>query len=177
MEALPPLFLVGGAPREAEDARAVIVVDLAGERFATDIAHVSEVIRNYQLHRVPGAAPEVDGVVNLRGRVVTVLSGRRLLGLAEESPHPEERVLIVEWEGELFGVRVDRIVGVHRIAPSAVEPPLSQAPGPGRAALTGLFTLQEKVVSLIDLTQVVAAPLETPPASPIPRTGFAVDNP
>ncbi|MBE7557980.1 chemotaxis protein CheW [bacterium] len=176
MEPTAPLFLFGDTPEEVEDARALIVLELAGERFAVELTDVSEVIRDYPLYPVPGAPEFVDGVVNLRGRVVTVLSGRRLLGLADDPPPTGERILILQGPGELLGVRVDRVVGVKRVAVSALEPPLAGKAGDARGALRGLFTSEDRAVSLLDLAKLVTAPLESA-AGPELRAGFAVDKP
>lgn len=176
MMELPPLFSLIEPAEEAEESRSVVVFELAEECFAAEISAVSEVLKDFRLHAAPGAPPPVDGILNLRGRVATVLSGRRLLGLPPGDAGERERVLILEWQEELVGLRVDRVVGVRRVPAGALEPPLEKPFASGRGYLMGCFTLEGRVVSLLDLAAAIAAPLELAERAPTLLSGFAVDN-
>ncbi|MGH7593654.1 MAG: chemotaxis protein CheW [Gemmatimonadales bacterium] len=86
-----------------------LVVRLAGVRRYIPVASVIEVLRESRIIRVPGAVPAVLGMVNHRGRVLTVADARRALDLPGDAPSGRE-VVVVRWEQRRFGVAVDAVV-------------------------------------------------------------------
>jgi purine-binding chemotaxis protein CheW len=76
---------------------------------ALDAAGVQEVIRVESVTRIRHAPDEVTGVINLRGKIVTLLDLGRMLGLGKTAVTRESRIFIIEDRGEFLGVRVDRV--------------------------------------------------------------------
>src|ERR1051325_1604226 len=80
---------------------------IAGEEFGLDILRVQEIIRIQELTRVPNSPNFVDGVINLRGKVIPVVALRKRFGM-EEIPHDKQtRIVVVEVKGNVLGFIVD----------------------------------------------------------------------
>jgi purine-binding chemotaxis protein CheW len=86
-----------------------LVLQIGGERRAIAARHVLEVLRDPPLARVPGAVPAVAGLVNHRGRILTVGDTVRALGLSA-APVPGRDIVVVEWQNHRFGLVVDGVV-------------------------------------------------------------------
>ena len=159
------------APREAEqDARpehTFLVVNVGEELFATEITAVQEILKEGRVFPVPEAPEPVVGVLNLRGQVVTVLSGHRLLGVEKHLETEAPRILVVEREGDLLGVRVDRVAGVVRVAEANVLPPV-ESTRPSGAVFAGNFHMGGNVVNLLNLRETLEGRLagSSPGGSP-----------
>ena len=89
-----------------------LVVQVAGSRWAIPLSGVIEVLREARLIRVPGGVPAVRGMVNHRGRILTVADAVRALDLPGESANRGE-VVVVEWQHRRFGVAVDAVVELN----------------------------------------------------------------
>lgn len=124
---------------------------LGEERYGIDVRRVREVLRPRAVTPVPGAPPEVLGIINVRGNVVTVIDGRRRLGMEGRDPDEATRVAIVEARGENVGLQVDRVLEVRDIASEAISaPPLGSAEA-RRGATSGVYTSDEGLLVLLDL--------------------------
>ena len=102
--------------------RQLVVFDLANEVYGISIGTVREIIRMQTVTFVPDAPEFVEGVINLRGRVIPVVDLRKRFGLPVTEPTPESRVLVVDIGGNDIGVIVDAVTQVQRIAEASIEP-------------------------------------------------------
>ena len=99
-------------PSEGGAGPGALVVQVAGARWAMPLAGVIEVIRAARLIRVPGGVPAVRGMVNHRGRILTVADAIRALGLPGDAGTGGE-VVIVEWQHRRFGIAVDAVIELN----------------------------------------------------------------
>jgi len=97
----------GGADAPGEAGG--LVVRVAGERRLIPVARVVEVLRDARIVRVPGAEAAVAGVVNHRGRILTVADAAVALGLAV-APEAAREVVVVSWGQRRFGLAVGGVV-------------------------------------------------------------------
>ncbi|MEV6346133.1 chemotaxis protein CheW [Actinoplanes sp. NPDC051851] len=104
-----------------EDSADYVTFDMAGERYAFPMRRVQEIIRMPTVVKVPLGPPSMEGLANLRGRVLPVVS-LRLCCAMEQTPHDETTRVIVVDGGVPLGFVVDRVSSVISIDPSAVEP-------------------------------------------------------
>jgi purine-binding chemotaxis protein CheW len=93
-----------------------------GQSYALDILHVQEVLAAAEIEPVPGTPPAVMGVINLRGRIVTVIDLRRCLGFGGASLDRPCCVIVAEIEGEPMGLRVDGVAEICSVAAAAIKP-------------------------------------------------------
>jgi purine-binding chemotaxis protein CheW len=143
------------APRPAAPER-LLVFTIGGDPFAIPLGRVVEIVRHRRPTPVPGADPSVEGILPLRGRMVTLLDTRRRLGLPPRGETPgAARVIVVEDRGELVGLVVDAVARVGSEAEGTREP-LPAALGLARPRLyAGILRLPQGPVLLLDLAQVL----------------------
>jgi len=127
-----------------------ITFRLQQEQYAQRIADVKEVIDYQPPAPVPGAPGMVEGVLNVRGEVITVLSGHRLLDAQFEAESGREgrRILILDAERERIGVVVDAVEAIVSLPGEAIE---SVAPALDQTLLLGTARHGERLLILVDL--------------------------
>lgn len=136
---------------EAGPVRAFLVFSLGKEWYAVDLAGVRKVLRPSAFARVPGAMPEVLGLMNCQGEVLCVLDLRRILGMAtDEIVLPEERLVIVlSAGGKEAGLLVDSVDDVWEMPASRVAPVLESL-DPAKAKLfEGTLEREGRFVGLL----------------------------
>ncbi|MBJ3778652.1 chemotaxis protein CheW [Acuticoccus mangrovi] len=105
----------------ADGADGFVTAKLAGHWFALPISAVDEVFLLTRITDVPRSPPGIIGVLNLRGRIVTALDTRQILGFPPAKSQPTMAIGI-ERAGELFGLAVDEMGDVLTSVPSEREP-------------------------------------------------------
>jgi len=127
---------------------------IGGEEFGLDILRVQEIIRIQALTRVPNSPDFVDGVINLRGKVIPVVALRRRFGLEELAHDKQTRIVVVEVRGTVLGFIVDSVSEVLRIPKDTVEPP----PRLGkveREYVSGVGKLDNRLLILLDVDRLM----------------------
>lgn len=137
------------------DLMQLVSFHVGGEEFGLDILRVQEIIRVQQLTRVPNSPDFVDGVINLRGKVIPVIALRKRIGL-EDRPHDKQtRIVVVEVSGNILGFIVDSVSEVLRIPADTVEPP----PRLGkieREYVSGVGKLDNRLLILLDVDRLMS---------------------
>jgi purine-binding chemotaxis protein CheW len=128
---------------------------VGAETFAVPIALVHEIVRLPRITAVPEAPSYVEGVMNLRGKIVPVVDLRKRFGEPTPVADKRNRVIVAELDGRRFGLIVDSASEVLKIAPAQVEaPPAVFGEGEVRY-VTGVAKLGARIVILVDLTKVL----------------------
>ncbi len=117
---------------------------------------VQEVIRLGAVTLAPHAPPEVAGIINLRGRIVTIVDAGVRLGYGRSHPGPDSRVFILEDHSEFVGLLVDSVGEVAEVE-SGAEEPLPANLGQARARyFTGVIRVGGRVIARLNSTQMLA---------------------
>lgn len=106
----------------ASEPQQVVVFDLSGEIYALDIAFVHEIIRIQPVTPVPGSAEYIEGLINLRGRVVPVVDLRKRFGLPIRATGDRSRIIVVQVSDDIVGVVVDAVSEVITVTADILEP-------------------------------------------------------
>jgi purine-binding chemotaxis protein CheW len=125
------------------------------EEFGLDILRVQEIIRIQPLTRVPNLPDYIDGVFNLRGKVIPVIGLRKRLGLDKQSSDKHTRIVVVDVHSQILGFVVDSVSEVLRIHSDTVEP----TPHLGKAErdyISGVGKLDSRLLLLIDLERLMS---------------------
>ncbi|NGY06893.1 chemotaxis protein CheW [Solimonas terrae] len=130
---------------------------LGSQEYGLPILQVHEVLRPLPIEPVPGAPDIVPGVVNLRGQVVTVIDLRRYLVLPVTPIGTETRIVVVEHDGETFGLLVDRIGEVSKIALNAIKPVPTLHRQGNRYGFAGVVGRGAVLLTLLDVDALFAA--------------------
>ncbi len=125
------------------------------ETFGVPIALVHEIVRVPEITAVPEAPDCIEGVINLRGKIISVVDLRKRFGEKEITPSKKNRILVVEVEGRLVGLVVDAASEVLKLPPSEIEAPPNVFEDGELNYVTGVGKLQGRLVILVDLTKVL----------------------
>jgi purine-binding chemotaxis protein CheW len=108
-----------------DHALVVLTLELQGESFAIETSHVREILDPVPVTAVPGADPSVDGLINVRGRVVPLADLRLIFGMPKREAGIDARIVVVEVEvnGDptTIGVRADKVKAVIELAAASLE--------------------------------------------------------
>ena len=135
----------------------LVVFDLSNESYAVNIGLVHEIIRMQHITEVPRAPAYVEGVINLRGKVIPVVDLRKRFGLPESERGPSSRIVVVDVGEHTVGIVVDGVSEVLRISQSTVEPPSPLVTTLESGFLRGIAKLEDRLVILLALEKVLGS--------------------
>jgi|CXWL01.1.fsa_nt_gi purine-binding chemotaxis protein CheW len=127
------------------------------EEFAIDILSVQEINRMVDITRVPKAPQFVEGVINLRGRIVPVLDLRRRFGLPPAPLTAQTRIVVVTVRSRVVGLIVDSVSEVLRISRSSIGPAPTLGTSIGAEFIQAVGRLHHRLLNLLDLNRLLTA--------------------
>jgi purine-binding chemotaxis protein CheW len=133
----------------------VVVLELAGEAYGVEIGRVEEIIRMQAITRIPNGPAFIEGVTNLRGRVIPVLDLRKRFGLPATEQTRRSRIVVGELGQHTVGLVVDGVSEVLLVSAETVEPPSTLATTADSAFLRGVAKLGERLILLLDLSRIL----------------------
>jgi purine-binding chemotaxis protein CheW len=143
----------------------VVVCQLGEESYGLDIGSVFEIIRFQECTSVPAAPSFVDGVINLRGRIIPVVDMAGRFGLSRSHTTNSTRIIVAGTAGMRVGLVVDAVTEVLIISDDAVEPTPNVASGDDSAYIRGIAKLAGKLVILLDLNALFGGELAVAPVA------------
>ena len=129
---------------------------IENEEFGIDILKVQEIIRPVDITRVPNAPSFVEGVINLRGRIVPVVDMRKRFNLPDREQDQHTRIVVVELTDKVVGFIMDAVKEVIRVDRSVIEPPPELAIGIDTHYIKGVAKLEDRLLILLDLEEVLS---------------------
>lgn len=125
---------------------------LDNEEYGVEVLKVREIIRMVNITHMPNSLSYIEGIINLRGKVIPIISMRRKFGLMDIENNNQSRVIIMDVSGELVGFTVDSVSEVIRVAASEIQPPPSVASGGlGQEYIAGIINHGERLLVLLNL--------------------------
>ncbi|NOX18980.1 MAG: purine-binding chemotaxis protein CheW [Chlorobi bacterium] len=140
---------------ELEDIIQLVSFKIGNEEFGVDILKVQEINRMMEITTVPNAPTFVEGVVNLRGRIIPVIDLRTRLGMIKVDHSIKTRIIVVELVDKTVGFIVDEVNEVLRIPRSITEPPPEMVAGIEANYLTAVAKLEDRLLILLDLEKIL----------------------
>jgi purine-binding chemotaxis protein CheW len=131
---------------------------IGNETYAVRISSVREIVRVPEITAVPSAPETVEGVINLRGKIIPVMDLRKRFGQAEIQPDKKNRILVVELDHKLVGLIVNAASEVLKIAPSEIEPPGNLFAEGESGYVTGVGKLKGRLIILLDIAKLLQRP-------------------
>jgi purine-binding chemotaxis protein CheW len=138
--------------REAE----YVTVMVAGQMLGLPIDRVHDVFVVSEMTTVPLAPPEIAGLLNLRGRVVTAVSLRQRLGLSDNIASGRRMAVGLEKQGEAYGLLVDEVGEVLKLDPDAMQPNPVHLSRRWVGLSQGVHQLQDRLLIILDVDAVLA---------------------
>ncbi len=140
----------------------IVGFQVGRETYGVPITSLHEIVRVPEITAVPDAPDYLEGVINLRGKIVSVMDLRKRFGEKQASLKKQNRILVVEHGGRLAGLIVDSASEVLKIPADAVEPPPAVFQEGGLNCVTGLGKVGGRLVVLLDMSKLLApATLQT----------------
>ncbi len=129
---------------------------LGEEEYAVDILIVNEIIRLMQITPVPNAPEFLEGVVNLRGKVIPVISLRKRFELEPIEHDSATRIIVMELQQKILGFMVDSVSEVLRMDERIIEeaPPIVSG-GINGEYITGVARLEGRLLIILDLEKLL----------------------
>jgi len=136
----------------------VVGFRIGNETFGVRIGAVREIVRVPEITAVPSAPETVEGVINLRGKIIPVMDLRKRFGQTEIQPDKKNRILVVELDNKLVGLIVNAASEVLRIAPSDIEAPGNLFAEGESGYVTGVGKLKGRLIILLDIAKLLHRP-------------------
>lgn len=133
----------------------VVGFRIGRETFGVPISLVREIVRVPEITSVPNAPDYIEGVINLRGRIIPVVDLRKRFRENVAAPTKKNRIVVVEVEGRLIGLLVNSASEVLRILPSEIEAPQDVFQEGELNYITGVGKLHGRLVILLDLNKIL----------------------
>ncbi|SDU34569.1 chemotaxis protein CheW [Stappia sp. ES.058] len=146
----------------ADDVIQFVTVVIGGQLFGLPISQVHDVFVPERVTRVPLAAPQVAGVLNLRGRIVTAIDMRKLLHLPDRDEGAQVMAVGIEQKGESYGLVIDTVGEVLRLSSSSQEPNPSNLDKRWAEISGGVHRLDGKLMIILDVARLFSAMVEQP---------------
>jgi purine-binding chemotaxis protein CheW len=134
----------------------IVGFQVGRETYGVPITSLHEIVRVPEITVVPDAPDYLEGVINLRGKIVSVMDLRKRFGDKLATLKKQNRILVVEHSGKLAGLIVDSATEVLKIAGEDVEAPPAAFQEGGLNCVTGLGKVRGRLIVLLDMTKLLA---------------------
>jgi purine-binding chemotaxis protein CheW len=130
----------------------LVSFNLDHEEYCVDVLKVREIIRLPVITRVPNTPLYVEGVINLRGKVVPIICMRKKFNLIASEHGKQTRIMVLDMEGDLMGFIVDNVSEVIRISSNEIQPSPSMVAGSiAQECIAGVINQSERLLILLNL--------------------------
>ncbi|SDK58526.1 chemotaxis protein CheW [Paenibacillus typhae] len=130
-----------------------IISRLGNERHAINIRDIDEIIKLQHITAVPNSRPFIRGVINLRGRIVPVISMCRRIGIPDTPIHAQSRIIVVRYQQEAIGIIVDAVEKVTSF--EEIEPPLDDNETMGSEYMEGIGQVADGMISILNIQRLL----------------------
>ena len=141
----------------ATDQLQLVTFSIGEEEFGVEILKVQEIVRSMEMTRVPSAPEFVEGVVNLRGRVIPIIDMRKRFGLERKEHDNRTRIIVIDMNGVVTGFVVDSVSEVLRLPRNTIEPPPPVVAGIESDYVSGVGKLEDRLLILLDMDSLLSS--------------------
>jgi purine-binding chemotaxis protein CheW len=142
---------------ELSELLQLVSFKIGEEEFGIEILKVQEIIKMMAITKIPNTPEFIEGIINLRGRIIPVVDLRIKLGLAKQSHTKSTRIVVVELNNQVVGFIVDEVNEVIRITKNTIEEPPEMISGVNREFVTGIGKLEDRLLILLNLEKVFSS--------------------
>lgn len=134
-----------------------VTVEIAGQLFGLPIEQVEDVFMPDAITEVPLSNPEIAGVLNLRGRIVTAMDMRRRLGLPKREDGGKPMAVGIQYNQESYGLIIDKVGEVLRLGKSSFEKNPANLDQRWASIAGGVHRLEGQLLVLLDVESILGA--------------------
>ncbi|MCL0083807.1 chemotaxis protein CheW, partial [Thermodesulfovibrionales bacterium] len=139
----------------ADEILQLVTFTLDKEEYAVDIFKVQEINRMTEITRVPNSPPQMEGVINLRGKVIPVVNLRKRFGLTPKDNDEHSRIMIMDIQSITIGFVMDSVSEVLRVPSSIVEPTPPMATNISTEFIKGIAKMEERLIIILDMDRLI----------------------
>ena len=141
---------------QSEGLLQLVSFNLGKEEFAVDILKIQEINRMVEITKVPKSPEFVEGVINLRGKVIPIIDLRKRFKLPGSESTKQTRIVVVDIDNMVVGLVVDAVSEVLRLPANTVEPPPPIVAGIDSEYISGVGKLEDRLLILLELDKVLS---------------------
>jgi len=130
-----------------------VSIGIDSEKYALRINEVHEIIRMQDITKIPNSEEHIKGVINLRGRIIPIISLRHRFGLPETDYTKNTRIVVVNYENEMIGMIVDIVSQVTTFG--EVQPPPETLEDSHSSYFSGIGQTDRELISILQLDKVL----------------------
>lgn len=134
----------------------LVTFSIGEEVFGVDILAVQEIIRLMDITRVPRSPDFVEGVINLRGKVIPIVDLRKRFGLVERAYDTSTRIIVINMDSITVGFVVDEVAEVLRLPSNMIDTPPGVVSGLDSDYIDGVGRVNEMLLILLDLNRLLS---------------------
>lgn len=123
--------------------------------FGIEVLKVQEVLRYLEMTHIPLAPDVIEGLINLRGQIVTAVDMRRRLGLSKRQPGETPMNMVVRSDDGAVSLLVDEIGDVLEVPSDSYEPPPDNMPAEQREMIEGVYKLEGRLLLVLNTERVL----------------------
>lgn len=128
-----------------------VIFSLGEEEYGINISHAQEIIRiPEQITKIPNMPAYIDGVFNLRGKVIPIIDLKKRFDFAQTERNADNRLLVIDLDNMLVGTIVDNVSEVLMIDDSSIENLYSEIAGIGKNCIQGICNMGNRLILLLD---------------------------
>jgi len=132
-----------------------VTLTIADQLFGVPVSVIHDVFSPQSLTPVPLSGPEIAGVLNLRGRIVTAIDTRIALGIAPRASQTNAMAIGIEKNGESYGLIIDGVGEVLTLTPEQYEPNPSTLDPRWREVSAGVYRLKGNLLVVLDVSKLI----------------------
>jgi len=150
---IPTSYIEDTATKKQKDKKLekLLIFKVGRNRYAIPIGELSQIIEDRPLTPIPFVPPFLKGIFSLRGRIVGVIDVLQKMNLQKKEDSLSRKIIVLEKEGDLFGLRVDGIDHVVEVDLLSLEPPPEGFDVTLQEFVVGVFHYRRKTVALLNL--------------------------
>ena len=144
----------------SDDLEQMVTFNLGAEVFGVNILLVQEINRMVDITAVPNTEYYVEGIINLRGKVIPIIDLRKKFGLEEKEHDNHTRIIVVDVSGETVGLVVDGVSEVLRVPAGSLEDAPKLVTGGGHAGadyIQSVAKLEDRLLIYLNLNKIIAS--------------------
>ena len=143
--------------KQTDDIEQMVIFNLGQEEFGVNILQVQEINRMVEITQVPQAEHYVEGIINLRGKVIPIIDLRKKFSMPEREYDIQTRIGVVDVNGETIGLVVDGVSEVLRVSTSTLEEVPKLVSSEGSADyIKSIVKLEDRLLIYLDLEKIVS---------------------
>lgn len=145
--------------QNVDELEQMVTFNLALEEYGVDILQVQEINRMVEITEVPQTDQCVEGIINLRGKVIPIIDLRKKFNMPEKEHDNQTRIVVVDVNNETVGLVVDGVSEVLRVPGGSLEEAPKLVSGDYASAdyIQSIVKLEDRLLIYLDLGKIVAS--------------------